>query len=107
VWTNSKQCFECGFNIYYKIATYLCGICIALEWGCTFGAVAFSAVWIFTPFMRLLSIILSPIRKLIAIYLSSFVAPCVETAGLIFSRIHVVNSTGAPPKPLGALDNQQ
>ena len=27
-----------------------------------------------------------------------------ETFGLFFSRIHVVNSQGTPPKPLGAID---
>ena len=107
VWTNSRKCFECGFSFYYKLCTYLCGICIALEWGCTFGAVAFSAIWCWTPYMRLMSIALAPTRKIFSIYLSTFVAPCMETAGLLFSRIHVVNSNGAPPKPLGALDNQQ
>ena len=107
VWTNSRKCFECGFSFYYKLCTYLCGICIALEWGCTFGAVAFSAIWCWTPYMRLMSIALAPTRKIFSICLSTFVAPCMETAGLFFSRIHVVNSTGAPPKPLGALDNQQ
>jgi len=30
-----------------------------------------------------------------------------ETAGLIFSRIHVVNSQGTPPKPLGAMDGDE
>jgi hypothetical protein len=29
-----------------------------------------------------------------------------ETAGLFFSRIHVVNSQGTPPKPLGAMDEK-
>ena len=36
--------------------------------------------------------------------LVAFVGPCVETAGLLFARIHVVNSTGTPPKPLGQMD---
>lgn len=26
-----------------------------------------------------------------------------ETYGLIFSRIHITNSTGEPPKPIGEL----
>ena len=32
-------------------------------------------------------------------------APTVETFGLIFSRIHVTNSTGEAPKPLGSMDD--
>jgi len=27
-----------------------------------------------------------------------------ETLGLFFSRIHVVNSQGTPPRPLGRID---
>ena len=104
IWKNSNKCFECGMKMYYKLMTYCCGICMALHWGCTFGAVAFEAIWIFTPMMRLLSILLHPIRKIMAIVLGTCCAPMIETAGLLFSRIHVVNSTGEPPKPLGHLE---
>ena len=34
-------------------------------------------------------------------------APIVETFGLIFSRIHVTNSTGEAPKPLGQMDGKK
>merc|ERR1712110_326600 len=87
-------------KLYYKLMTYCCGCCIALEWGCTFGAVAFSAIWCFTPMMRLLHILLTPFRKIFSIVLGTCMAPYVETLGLFFSRIHVTNSTGEPPKPL-------
>ena len=30
-----------------------------------------------------------------------------ETFGLFFSRIHVVNSQGTPPKPLGSFDGDE
>merc|ERR1719350_103189 len=86
-------------KMYYKLMTYCCGICIALHWGCTFGQVAFSAIWMYTPMMRLLSIMLHPIRKIMAIVLGTCCAPFAETMGLLFSRIHVTNSTGEPPKP--------
>ena len=33
--------------------------------------------------------------------------PCAETAGLIFSRIHVTNSQGPPPKPLDRMDGDE
>ncbi len=32
--------------------------------------------------------------------------PMMETVGLMFSRIHVVQSQGPPPNPLGSIDNQ-
>ena len=34
-------------------------------------------------------------------------APMYETAGLLFSRIHVTNSQGPPPKPLGMIDGDE
>ncbi len=34
-------------------------------------------------------------------------APCMEMIGLMFSRIHVVNSTGPAPKPLGMIDGDE
>jgi hypothetical protein len=30
-----------------------------------------------------------------------------ETYGLIFSRIHVTNSQGPPPRPLGMIDGDE
>ena len=71
VWQNSYKCFNCGMACWYKILTYCCGICIALGWGCAFAEVAFSAIWIWTPFMRLLTITLFPIKKIMSIFLSS------------------------------------
>ena len=43
------------------------------------------------------------IRSLISLLLFKFSAPIFEVQGLIFSRIHVVNSTGPAPAPIGGL----
>ena len=37
----------------------------------------------------------------------AFVGPCMETFGLLFARIHVVNSTGPAPPPMGGLDGDE
>jgi len=103
IWQNSHKCFTCGMSFMYKLLTYCCGICIALGWGCTFAEVAFGTIWFYTPYMRLLSIVLHPVKKIYSIMLSTFLAPFMETIGLMFSRIHVVNSQGEPPRPLGEL----
>ena len=71
IWKNAFKCFNCGMALWYKILTYCCGICIALGWGCAFAEVAFGAIWCFTPMMRLLTIVLFPIRKVMSIILSS------------------------------------
>jgi hypothetical protein len=103
------------------IATYCCGICTALYWGCTFGSLAFFSIWIWTPFMRFLNIVLNPFKQFFYIILSGkkkflplvifyffilihyslvCVAPAVQVASLIFSRIHVTNSTSDAPEPI-------
>ena len=71
-------------------------------------------VWgysMFYPIKKIFSIILISKLWRIVIFLNdkyfnlfhikAFIGPCIETFGLIFSRIHVVNSQGNPPKPLG------
>ena len=71
IWQNSKKCFECGMKIRYQILTYCCAMCYALQWGCCFADITFMAIWIYTPSMRLLSIILHPTKKLLSIVLNS------------------------------------
>ena len=94
VWTNSYKCFTCGKNNAYKIMSLLCGICAgkfiqsneyclrfilinyfyilkALFWGCTFGCLSFKIIWCITPSMRLLNIVLHPIKKILQIILTS------------------------------------
>lgn len=69
VWRNSYKCFTCGRNNCYKILTYLCGICIALYWGCVFACVSFEAIWWWGPYLRCVHISLHPIKKIYAIFL--------------------------------------
>jgi hypothetical protein len=104
VWKNSFKCFTCGKNICYKILTFLCGICIALEWGCVFAQISFNVIWCWGPYLRAMHIMLHPIRKVLQICLSSFVGPVMEVVALIFSRIHVTQSQGPPPKPMDTID---
>ncbi|CAH1784659.1 unnamed protein product [Owenia fusiformis] len=56
IWSNSYKCFECGKGLCYKLLTCMCGICIALYWGCTFGIIAFEHVWCITPNLKVLDI---------------------------------------------------
>merc|ERR1719215_1927589 len=77
----------------YKLLTYLCGMCIALNWGCHYAGLTFTTIWIYTPMIRLLTIAVHPIKKIMNIVLSAFVVPCIEASGMFLSRIHVTNST--------------
>ena len=107
MWRNSYKCFTCGKNICYKILTFLCGICIALEWGCVFAQISFSVIWCWGPYLRAMHIMLHPIRKVLQIMLSSFAGPVMEVCALIFSRIHVTQSQGPPPKPMDMIDGDE
>jgi caveolin 3 len=104
VWKVSYQCFTCGKNICYKILTFLFGIFVALEWGCVFAMISFSVIWCWGPFLRALHIMLHPIKKILQILLSAFVGPAIEVYALIFSRIHVTQSQGPPPKPMDMIN---
>ena len=107
VWRNSFKCFTCGKNLCYKILTYLCGICIALGWGCNFACISFEVIWFWSPFLRALHIMLHPVRKIFQILLSTFLGPMMEVQALLFSRIHVTQSQGPPPKPLDMIDGDE
>lgn len=71
VWRNSYKCFNCGLNCCYKLLSTIFGIFLALGWGCTFAMITFHEVWIITPFIRAVNIILTNIRKLFSIALNS------------------------------------
>jgi hypothetical protein len=36
----------------------------------------------------------------------AYCVPCIEACGMCFSRIHVTNSTGEPPLPLGKMETK-
>lgn len=91
VWKNSYKCFNCGKNCCYKFLTTLCGIFIALYWGCEFAIITFQHIWCFTPLLRCLSIIMGCCQKFYSSIVSCCLAPLCETCGLCFSQIKVQN----------------
>lgn len=89
VWTNSYKCFECGKNLCYKLLTTLCGICIALFWGCDFAMLAFNHVWCATPCMRDFAIGIGCMTKFVRAWLDCCCAPVCESCGALFSRMRL------------------
>ena len=71
VWRNSEKCFTGAKNCCYRFLTFICGICIALYWGCEFACLSFYAIWCCTPYLRALHIALHPIKKVYSIMLGS------------------------------------
>ncbi|VDI48110.1 caveolin 3, partial [Mytilus galloprovincialis] len=87
VWIFSYKCYRCGLGCCYKLLTLLCGLCIALYWGCTFACLTFEHVWCWTPYMRCFSIFAGACQKFLGIIMNCCCAPFCETCGLFFSKI--------------------
>lgn len=69
VWRNSYKCYNFGIGCCYKMMTTLCGLCIALYWGCVFACISFDHVWCITPNCRVLDLNCAVLNKLIAVVL--------------------------------------
>ncbi|KAL5014892.1 hypothetical protein ScPMuIL_009162 [Solemya velum] len=74
VWRNSYTCFNFGKNCCYKLLTTLCGIFVALFWGCEFALITFEQVWCTTPELRVFSIYTGCCQKFFG--LGRFVSCC-------------------------------
>ncbi|XP_060078225.1 caveolin-1-like [Ylistrum balloti] len=91
VWETSFWCFTNGKNCCYKFMTGICGICIALFWGCEFALITFDQVWCLSPCLRIFSIYMGCCQKFFGTAVQCFLAPVCETCGLCFSRIIIDN----------------
>ena len=89
IWKLSYTCFECGKGLCYKLLTTLCGICIALSWGCDFAIIAFTHIWIYTPAMRDFTICLGCCQKIFATIVDCCCAPVCSACGSCLSRIKI------------------
>ena len=89
VWLNSYMCFNCAKNICYSLMTTLCGLFIALFWGCGFACITFKQVWCITPCLRCCSIEMGCAQKLYGTCINCYMAPVYENIGLMFSRITI------------------
>lgn len=91
VWRISSMCFKGGKACCYTILTGICGIFIALYWGCEFACISFEQIWCTTPCIRIFGIYLGCMQKFFGTCVSCCLAPICETAGLCFSNISVKN----------------
>ena len=93
VWIYSAKCFQGGKNCCYIFLTAVCGIFLALFWGCGFAMVSFEQIWCATPAYRCFSIYAIYVQKCVGTYLSCYLGPLCETCGLCLSRIRIEKSS--------------
>jgi len=84
VWKCANTCFNCGKNIIYKILTLFTGICIALQWGCTFGCCVYNQVWIIVPWFRFFDLALMNYKRIYITILQCMCDPLCETLSILF-----------------------
>ncbi|XP_045164742.2 caveolin-1-like [Mercenaria mercenaria] len=89
IWKNSYSCFECGKNLCYRIMTTLCGLCIALAWGCDFAVTAFNHVWCYTPCIRDFTVCVGCFQRVFGTLIGCCCNPICESCGLIFSKVKI------------------
>ncbi|XP_071082935.1 caveolin-1-like [Haliotis cracherodii] len=85
VWTASNLCFNCCKGFLYKLLTLLCGICIAMHWGCEFAVIAFNHIWIITPCFKILELNCGCLKKLYGMCVHCALDPWCESCGLFFT----------------------
>ncbi|XP_060595791.1 caveolin-3-like [Ruditapes philippinarum] len=85
VWKLSYTCFNLWKGICYKVATLLCGICIAAELGCEFAQASLLHIWCFTPCIKYMDLNCGFLKKVWAQCVTCACEPCCQTCSLFFS----------------------
>merc|ERR1711976_253762 len=83
-WRLAFKCFNLWKDICYKLLTILCGLPVAMCWGCQFGCLAFDHIWCSTPWLRYLATECTLMRKFQEIILGCCLEPCCLSCGKIF-----------------------
>lgn len=87
VWKISNKCFELWKNVCYVIMTTCCGICIAMEWGCEFAAIAFYHIWFLTPCVKVLEINCVITQKVLTACMNGCCVPLCEACAVILKGL--------------------
>ncbi|KAJ8301618.1 hypothetical protein KUTeg_020605 [Tegillarca granosa] len=88
-WETSEFCYNFGLQCCYLTMTSVCGIFIALYWGCEFAIVAFQHVWCGTPILRTINIYTGCLQKCLGTCIACVLAPIMDSCGYLFSSISV------------------
>ncbi|XP_064606146.1 caveolin-3-like [Liolophura sinensis] len=85
VWLTSDRCFNLWKSLCYRSSTLLCGICLAISWGCQFAFIAFLHVWYITPLMKVMELNCIYAKRLYGLCIGCCLNPVFESIGNIFN----------------------
>ncbi|XP_035693613.1 caveolin-3-like [Branchiostoma floridae] len=87
VWDVSKRTYKGTKSWCYRILSFCCAVPLAFFWGLYFGCLACVQIWCVVPCVKGYVINLHCYGKIWALFLSTFVDPCFESIGRMFSGI--------------------
>ncbi|XP_025107383.1 caveolin-3-like [Pomacea canaliculata] len=89
VWKVASCLFTCSKGCCYNTLAIICGMPMALCWGCEFGCLTFGHIWSISPCLRVFMINCGCMQKFYGTALQCFLAPYCEACSLFFSNIVV------------------
>ncbi|KAL5014425.1 hypothetical protein ScPMuIL_008695 [Solemya velum] len=96
VWKNTKICHDGTMNICYKILGAVFGFPIAFFCGLKFACLSFSTIWIMTPCIRGIKIMLTTLKSCYAAWLRCLMDPFWESCGLLFNNVRATFTKDQP-----------
>ncbi|CAL1528173.1 unnamed protein product [Lymnaea stagnalis] len=94
LWNCAYECFNCWKGCCYKTLTLLCGIPLAIYWGCEFAIITFWHVWYISPCMRAYMINCGCLQKFYGACLQCYLQPLCDACGYFLSNIRVTSYSG-------------
>ena len=92
IWGASFRVFTDTKLWCYRFLSAACAVPCALCWGVHFACLGFSQIWVYTPTLKSFSIQIIPVAKAFSLCAKSFIAPCFEAFGKLFSGIRIHRS---------------
>ncbi|KAL4226700.1 Caveolin-3 [Mactra antiquata] len=92
IWGATYRVFTDSKVWCYKFMSAMCGVPCALCWGLHFACLSFCQIWCNQPTIRSFSIQVKPLQKVYVVLVESFIEPCFESLGKMFSSIRIQNT---------------
>lgn len=89
IWTWAFKLFTNTKLWCYRITSLICGLPLAIYWGCYFAVLSFCTIWCCEPYLKAYAIELRCFRRVYETFLGAFLRPCFEACGYCFYNIRI------------------